>query len=346
MSIILYVHADRNLFPNKAKLFARQGWFPLSYPILSTLNPFCAGITGEEQQQHCVLGVCLGVLCSFLIPISKCCFPGDLSPRAERDFTLTLDTFLHIQQLRKRRLRAFCSRAGKVTTLPSNQDERASLLSSLRVNTKLDLLYCQVPSTGVEEWHQLLEKLEEENVTLPVLLPYHRLHSKETRLSKFNQTEIKAMLGSYTKVLFVRDPFHRLIATFLRGMGISSSFSSFIQEVLDSGVHNSSVASKPLVSLCRPCLIQYDYVVMFGFLRQELGHLLHQAGLPGGSLLPQLTDSQVQWTYRWLSEQMFSELSAQQKKQLSHFYRWDLAAFPFSSSFLSDHPSTTETWEK
>ncbi|NXD36807.1 CHST8 sulfotransferase, partial [Copsychus sechellarum] len=163
-----------------------------------------------------------------------------------------------------------------------------------------------------------------------------RLRTKETRLSKFNQTEIKAMLGSYTKVLFVRDPFHRLIATFLQGMGISSSFSSFIQEVLDSGVHNGSVAWEPLVSLCRPCLIQYDYVVMFGFLGQELGHLLRRAGLPGGSLLPELTDSQVQWTYRWLSEQMFSELSAQQKKQLSHFYRWDLAAFPFSSSFLSD----------
>lgn len=259
---------------------------------------------------------------------------------------MTLDTFLHVQQLRKRRLRAFCSQAGKVTTLPSSGDERASLLPSLRVNTKLDLLYCQVPSTGVEEWQQLLEKLEEENVTVPVLLPYRRLHTKETRLSQLNQTEIKAMLGSYTKVLFVRDPFHRLIATFLQGMGISPSFSSFVQEVLDSGVHNSSVAWKPLVSLCRPCLIQYDYVVMFGFLRQELGHLLHRAGLPAGSLLPELTDSQVQWTYRWLSEQMFSELSAQQKKQLSHFYRWDLAAFPFSSSFLSDRPSTAETWEK
>ncbi|NWV39375.1 CHST8 sulfotransferase, partial [Grantiella picta] len=165
---------------------------------------------------------------------------------------------------------------------------------------------------------------------------YRWHHARETRLSKFNQTEIRAMLGSYTKVLFVRDPFHRLIATFLQRMGISPSFSSFIQEVLDSGMLNGSRAWKPLVSLCRPCLIQYDYVVMFGFLRQELSHLLRRAGLLAGSLLPELSDSQVQLTYRWLSEQMFSELSAQQKKQLAHFYRWDLAAFPFSSSFLSD----------
>ncbi|NXO22520.1 CHST8 sulfotransferase, partial [Cisticola juncidis] len=165
---------------------------------------------------------------------------------------------------------------------------------------------------------------------------YWRLRTRETRLSQFNQTEVKAMLGSYTKVLFVRDPFHRLIATFLQGMGSSPSFSSFVQEVLDSGMHNGSVAWKPLVSLCRPCLVHYDYVVMFGFLGQELGHLLRRAGLPAGGLLPELTDSQVQWTYRWLSEQMFSELSAQQKQQLAHFYRWDLAAFPFPSSFLSN----------
>ncbi|XP_050170307.1 carbohydrate sulfotransferase 9-like [Myiozetetes cayanensis] len=269
---------------------------------------------------------------------------GDLAPKAEEAFTLTLDTFLHVQQLRKKRLRAFCSRSRKVTTLPRSQQERAHLLSSLRVSTELDFLYCQAPSVGVEEWQQLLETLEKKNVTLPVPLPYHWRHTKETQLSKFNQTEIEAMLGSYTKVLFVRDPFHRLITTFLQGMGINPSFSSFVEDGLGSGIRNASVAWKPLVSLCLPCLVQYDYVVMFGFHRQELGHLLRRAGLSVDSLLPRFTDTQVLWTYRWLSEQMFSELSAQQKKKLSHFYRWDLSAFPFSSSYLSDRLSTPETW--
>ncbi|NXY92001.1 CHST9 sulfotransferase, partial [Alcedo cyanopectus] len=91
-----------------------------------------------------------------------------------------------------------------------------------------------------------------------------------------------------------------------------------------------------LISLCHPCLVHYDYVVMFGSLRQELGHLLQRAGLPLDSLPPEFTDTQVGWTYSWLSEQMFRELSLQQKKQLSHFYRWDLAAFHFASSLLAD----------
>ncbi|NWV01198.1 CHST9 sulfotransferase, partial [Upupa epops] len=165
---------------------------------------------------------------------------------------------------------------------------------------------------------------------------YPQRHSLETQLSKLNLTEIEAVLGSYTKVLFVRDPFQRLISTFMQSMGSSPSFSSFVQDVLDSGEHSAHVAWKPLVSLCQPCLVQYDYVVMFGFLKQELGHLLSRAGLDAQSLLPEFTDTQVQWTYSWLSEQMLSELSLQQKRQLSHFYRWDLAAFPFSNSFLSD----------
>lgn len=331
-----------------SSLPSRAGLPSPSYHLLFTLYPFHAGITGKEPATASCAGVLAwgrGPLRAFLTPIFKWCFPGDPALKAEEGFTLTLDTFLHIQQLRKKRLRAFCSRSGKVTPPPSSWEERARLLLSLRVSTKLDLLYCQVPSTGMEEWQQLLEKLEEnENVTLPVPLPYPRQHAPETQLSKFNLTEIEAMLGSYTKVLFVRDPFQRLISTFMQSMGSSPSFSSFVQDVLDSGQHNAPTAWNPLVSLCQPCLVQYDYVVMFGFLRQELGHLLRRAGLPVDSHLPEFTDTQVRWTYSWLSEQMFSELSLHQKKQLSHFYRWDLAAFSFSDSLLSDLLGTPETW--
>ncbi|XP_025950516.2 carbohydrate sulfotransferase 8-like [Dromaius novaehollandiae] len=269
----------------------------------------------------------------------------DLAPRAEEAPPLTLDTFLHVQQLRKKRLRAFCSHSAKVAMLPESREERARVLSSVRVSTKLDFLYCQAPATGMEGWRWLLEKLEEKgNVTVPMLLPYPRQHALQTQLSEFNQTMIEAMMGSYTKVLFVRDPFQRLISAYMQGMGSSPSFSSFVQDVLDGGQHNASLESKPLVSLCQPCLIQYDYVMMFGFLRQEVGHLLLRAGLPKDIRLPEFTDTQVQWTYKWLSEQLFSELSLKQKKQLSHFYRWDLSAFQFSNSLLSGLLSMPETW--
>lgn len=273
------------------------------------------------------------------------CFPDDLAPKAEEDFTLTLDTFLHVQQLRKKSLRAFCSQSGKATMLQTSREERAHLLSRVRVSTKLNFLYCQVPATGVEGWQQLLEELEEkENGTLPAPLPYTQQHTLQTELSKLNLSTIEAVIGSYTKVLFVRDPFQRLVAAYLQSTHSSSSFSSFVQEALDMGLQKAGTAWKPLVSLCLPCLIQYDYVLMFGFLRQELGHLLQRTRLKANTHLPELTDQHVLWTYSWLSKKLLSELSLQQKQQLAHFYRWDLSAFPFSRSLLSDHLGTPESW--
>ncbi|NXD09756.1 CHST8 sulfotransferase, partial [Nothocercus nigrocapillus] len=166
---------------------------------------------------------------------------------------------------------------------------------------------------------------------------YPRQHAPETQLSEFDQSMTEAVMGSYTKVLFVRDPFQRLISAYMQSTGgPHRSFSTFVQGVLDRGEHKASLEVKPLVSLCQPCLIQYDYVMMFGFLRQELGHLLHRVGLPKDTHLPEFRDTQGRWTYMWLSEQLFSELSLKQKQQLSHFYRGDLSAFQFSNSLLSD----------
>ncbi|NXA37805.1 CHST8 sulfotransferase, partial [Eudromia elegans] len=166
---------------------------------------------------------------------------------------------------------------------------------------------------------------------------YPRQHALQTKLSEFNQTMREAVMGSYTKVLFVRDPFQRLIAAYMQSVGgHRRSFSTFVQGVLDRGQHKASMEAKPLVSLCQPCLMQYDYVLMFGSLRQELGHLIERVGLPKDTHLPEFGDTQVQWAYVWLSEQLFSELSLKQKKQLAHFYREDLSAFQFSNSLLSD----------
>uniref|UniRef100_A0A8C6YVG8 Carbohydrate sulfotransferase n=1 Tax=Nothoprocta perdicaria TaxID=30464 RepID=A0A8C6YVG8_NOTPE len=152
-------------------------------------------------------------------PMFQWCFPGELASRAKEALPLTLDTFLHTQQLRKKRLRSFCSRSTEGATLPESPKARGRLLSNMRVSTKLDFLYCQVPATGMEGWQQLLEKLEEkENVTVPMPLPYPRQNAPQTQLSKFNQTMIKAMIGSYIKVLFVRDPFQRLISAYMQSV--------------------------------------------------------------------------------------------------------------------------------
>lgn len=250
---------------------------------------------------------------------------------------MRFDTLLHIQQLRKKTLRSFCDQTAKVTELPHNKEEASQVVSSIMVNNKLQLLYCKIPATGVEGWEQLLEMLEEkENVTLELPVPVHQQFGTQKMLSQYSLVSIEALLKSYTKVIFIREPFHRLISAYMRGLADGLTFKEFIQYILYRGSSNASIEWKPLVSLCRPCLIHYDYIIMFGFLGSEVRHMMQRAGLLGTNQLPEFIDSKLHWTYGWLEEQMFSELSLAQKKQLCHFFRFDFAAFHFPNSLLWD----------
>ncbi|XP_025021173.1 carbohydrate sulfotransferase 9-like [Python bivittatus] len=260
-----------------------------------------------------------------------------LTVKEEIDVPLTFDALLHIQQVRKKTLRSFCRKKGKLAKLPPTQQEASQALSSIAVNNKLNFLYCKIPATGVEEWEQLLELiLEKENVTLQVPVPYHQDFGNEKALSEYKLTSMETLLKTYTKVIFIRDPFQRLISAYMHGLADNLTFKEFIHYILYSGSKNASVEWTPLVKLCRPCLVQYDYIIMYGFLGNEVHYLMLRTGFPDNIQMPEFMDSKLQWTYNWLEEQMFSELSLVQKKRLCHFFRFDFAAFAFPRSLLWD----------
>ncbi|XP_042311359.1 uncharacterized protein LOC121924212 isoform X2 [Sceloporus undulatus] len=91
------------------------------------------------------------------------------------DSPVTFDTLLHVQLLKKKTLRSFCSKRSKINQLPHTQQEASQTLSSIAVNNKFNFLYCKAPGTGVEGWEQLLEMLmEKEDVTLQMPVHYHQ----------------------------------------------------------------------------------------------------------------------------------------------------------------------------
>lgn len=254
----------------------------------------------------------------------------------EADLSLTFDTFLHIQQLRKKQLRFFCGKIANSTKLPATQLEASQMLSSIMVNNKLQLLYCKTLATGVEGGEHLLEMLEEKGVTLQMPIPHQQEFDHQKSLSEYNLTSMEAMLKFYTKVIFIREPFQRIISAFMHGLAEGQTFKEFIQYILHSGPRNASKEWEPFVSLCQPCLVQYDYVIMFDSLGREVNHLMLRTGLPAKTWLPELMDSRTQGTDRWQEEQMYSELTLKQKEQLCHFFEPDLDAFAFTTSMLWD----------
>ncbi|XP_029448893.1 carbohydrate sulfotransferase 11-like [Rhinatrema bivittatum] len=253
-----------------------------------------------------------------------------------RNVTFTADTFLHVQQLRKRALRTFC-RANAEVDGPLCQGSTQQAVTHLVVNPRFEFVHCRVPSVGAEAWERLLQALAErrqptaETPVISTRLPPPALPTEYLR--DYNLTSIELVLRSYTKVLFVRDPFQRLISAYRRQFAGKVTFSDFIHRVLGSRGREAEVLWKPLVSLCCACLVRYDYILTYGFLGQEVHHLMHRMGMPG-DVVAELAGPRFQRSGGRVAEQLASELSERQKQQLREAYGWDFAAFGFPGSEL------------
>ncbi|XP_030051972.1 carbohydrate sulfotransferase 9 [Microcaecilia unicolor] len=261
--------------------------------------------------------------------------PGD---PLKTNFTFTVDTFLHVQQLRKKKLRSFCRSHTEFQEFLS-QDNLQQVILHMMVNTKLEFVYCWVPALGMDSWEQLLHTLAESrhltmrkpvnSISVPLsALPVNYLRD-------FNATSIAMILRSYTKVLFIKDPFQRLVTAYMQRFAGEITFNDFIQMILRTKSREVDVLWKPLVSLCWPCLVNYDYILKYGFLGQEVHHLMGRLGMPT-DLVPEFADAQFKWTDSWLGKQLASELSSEQKKQLHKAFLWDFAAFGFPDSQLQN----------
>ncbi|XP_067884002.1 carbohydrate sulfotransferase 9-like isoform X1 [Heterodontus francisci] len=242
---------------------------------------------------------------------------------------MTFDSFLHNQQLRKKLLRSFCNQGPKVNRL-----RQPSYFSRLRVNERHELVYCSVPDVGPANWDQMLKTLNSlpgqvekiVNETAPLQAPHENL-------SHYDMTTIKSLLASYTKIIFIRDPLWRLLSTYHHHGATEEPFEAFVQRVLGQEL-KPAASWKPLVELCHPCLVRYDYVIVHGLLDQEMRHLLRRIGISEEVELPKFQDLEESLTSQVLKEQHFGQLSAQLMGKLFQFYHRDFAAFNFTNGSI------------
>ncbi|XP_075720738.1 carbohydrate sulfotransferase 11-like isoform X2 [Rhinoderma darwinii] len=248
----------------------------------------------------------------------------------ERRTSITLDSFLHVQQLRKKQLRHFCNRFSQLRSLNASGSAE-HLLSRMTVSHKLMTVYCKSTDVTIHGWEELVEAMERRSdVTLRNPLP------ADDKLAHYNPTTLAQILRTYTKVLFVGDPFERLVSIYMQGNAGEVAFEDFIEDVLMMETGAGGLSSSSVVSVCCPCFVQYDYIVMFDFLKAELPHVLKRIGLPESVELPPSVDRKAKLTSRWLSDHLFRGLSKEHLTQLSHLYSWDFAAFPLRNSLVGN----------
>ncbi|XP_061577548.1 carbohydrate sulfotransferase 8-like [Cololabis saira] len=233
------------------------------------------------------------------------------------------------------------------------------------------LLYCEVPKAGCSNWKRVLMVLDgSANSTQDI--PHDTAHYSNhlRRLDSYNNTGIAERLRSYTKVLFVREPFERLVSAFrdkfespnsyyhpvfgrpiisryranatrhaLR-TGTGVTFREFVQYLLDvRRPVGMDIHWEPVSQLCSPCLLQYNFIGKFESLEEDANFLLQSIGAPANLTFPDFKDRNphAERTSSAITQKYFSQLNATERQKAYDFYYMDYVMFNYPKPFTDLH---------
>uniref|UniRef100_H3AKJ6 Carbohydrate sulfotransferase n=2 Tax=Latimeria chalumnae TaxID=7897 RepID=H3AKJ6_LATCH len=240
-------------------------------------------------------------------------------------------------------------------------------VSRIYVEDKHKILYCEVPKAGCSNWKRVLMVLNG-FASSAKNIEHSTVHYGNylKRLDSFDQKGIYKRLSTYTKVLFVREPFERLVSAFrdkfehpnnyyhpVFGKAIISKYRvNASQEALRTG---SGVTFKEFIQylmdvykpvgmdihwdhvnrLCSPCLIDYDFIGKFESMEEDANFFLHLIGAPKNLTFPTFKDrhSNEERTTAQITQSYFTQLPHSERQRTYDFYYMDYFMFNYSKPF-------------
>lgn len=238
------------------------------------------------------------------------------------------------------------------------------VLDHILVDSKHQLLYCYVPKVACTNWKRVLMILSGVINTTEVLsIPADLAHSRHVLASLANYTEprIAQLLTTYTKFLFVRHPFERLVSAFRNKLepnlirskyfqsrlgkyivkryrrksynatnstGDDVTFEEFISYLTQSHGAGLNEHWQAIDSLCAPCSISYDFVGKYETLTADSDFLLRAVG---ASQVVFPAGPKMHTTSTHLS-MYFRRLSPATIKELYQIYEMDFRLFSYDLS--------------
>ncbi|XP_045398963.1 carbohydrate sulfotransferase 12 isoform X1 [Lemur catta] len=285
------------------------------------------------------------------------------------------------QAERRRVLRASCANASLAfpTKERSFDDIPNYELNHLIVDDRHGVIYCYVPKVACTNWKRVMIVLSESLLDRgapyrdPLDIPREHVHNSSTHLTfnkfwrrygRFSRHLMKIKLKKYTKFLFVRDPFVRLISAFrskfeleneefyrrfampmLRlyanlssppssvgeafGAGLRVSFANFIQYLLDPRTERLAPFNehwRQVYRLCHPCQIDYDFVGKLETLDEDAAQLLRLLRVDGRLRFPPSYRNRTasSWEEDW-----FAKIPLAWRQQLYKLYEADFVLFGY-----------------
>ncbi|XP_051877054.1 carbohydrate sulfotransferase 12-like [Pristis pectinata] len=252
-------------------------------------------------------------------------------------------------------------------------------LDHLIVDDRHGIIYCYVPKVACTNWKRIMILLSQS--LLKQGIPYHdpleiprnfvhRSTSHSTfshfwkRYGKFSKQLMKIRLKKYTKFLFVRDPFVRLISAFRSkfavqnddfyrqfakqmlqlyanysnlpqtvneafSAGIKPTFINFIQYLLDPQTEKEMPFNehwRQVYRLCHPCQINYDFIGKLESLDEDASYLLKLLKVEKLVQFPSSSRNQTlaSWEHDW-----FAKIPVAWRRKLYEIYKPDFVIFGY-----------------
>ncbi|XP_044513359.1 carbohydrate sulfotransferase 12 [Gracilinanus agilis] len=295
-----------------------------------------------------------------------------------------------LQAERRNMLREFCANSSLVfpTKNRSFDDIPNYELNHLIVDDRHGVIYCYVPKVACTNWKRVMivlsESLLDQGIPYkdPLDIPREHVHNSSTHLTfnkfwrrygKFSRHLMKIKLKKYTKFLFVRDPFVRLISAFRSkfelendefyrrfavpmlklysnhtslptsvseafSAGLKVSFPDFIQYLLDPRTEKLAPFNehwRQVYRLCHPCQIDYDFVGKLETLDEDAAQLLQLLKVDKQLHFPPSYRNRTasSWEEDW-----FAKIPLAWRQQLYKLYEADFVLFgyPKPENLLKD----------
>ncbi|XP_044047497.1 carbohydrate sulfotransferase 12 isoform X1 [Siniperca chuatsi] len=289
------------------------------------------------------------------------------------------------QEARKKRLMDVCSgkdavefpgRTRAFDLIPNRE------LDHLIVDDTHQIIYCYVPKVACTNWKRVMVVLSQSLIspfsgkpyTDPEAVPPDLVHNSSLHLtfSKFwhhygslSRHLMALKLQHYTKFLFVRDPFVRLISAFrnkfgrpnedfyrqfgsvmLRrygnvsgslpetaaeafSAGIKPTFQQFITYLLDPETERESIFNehwRQVYRLCHPCQVKYDFIGQLETLETDAEHLLKLLGVD--HLLRFPSGARNRTATSW-ERDWFARIPISMRRELYRLYEPDFELFGY-----------------
>ncbi|RWS01213.1 carbohydrate sulfotransferase 11-like protein [Dinothrombium tinctorium] len=274
------------------------------------------------------------------------------------------------QETRKNLVSAVCNESlARNDSLENNIQTLQSHFDHFIVDDIHKLIYCFVPKVASTNWKRVLLSINADHLKAsnPLSIKGSKSQARNIfqTLDQFNDTtEIIRRLNSYTKFVFVRNPFERLLSAFRNKFesvyndyfrlrfgrkiikmyrvnstkqsletGNDVTFNEFLSYIADLDVYDFKSSFnehwRPISDLCFPCFIEFDIIGKLETLEEDAFFVMWKANLFNSIRFPHRKETYSSVPTAYLLNKYYKFVPLDLMNKLLKLYEQDLKLFNY-----------------